>query len=82
MSKNVEMLVYCKENIPKVSMSGLIDTNEEEAKNEADAKANPADESDDFYEAWFQIAWFPLLEWTKQTNKLVMCFFYFDNKWF
>ena len=51
MSKNVEMLVFVKENLPKVSMTGLIVENEEEAENEADAKANPADESDDFYEA-------------------------------
>ena len=51
MSKNVEMLVYCKENIPKVSMTGLILENDEEKFNEADAKLNPADESDDFFEA-------------------------------
>ena len=50
MSKNVEMLVYVKENLPKVSMTGLIVENAEEAEMEADAKANPADESDYFLE--------------------------------
>ena len=51
MSKNVEMLVYCKENIPKVSLTGLIVTNDEEKGNEADAQAHPADESDEFFDA-------------------------------
>ena len=32
-------------------MTGLIVGNDEEAEMEADAKANPADESEDFYEA-------------------------------
>ena len=50
MSKNVEMLVYVKENLPKVAMTGLIVENAEEAEMEADAKANPADESDYFIE--------------------------------
>ena len=50
MTKNVEMLVYCKENIPKVQMTGLICTNAQEELNEAEAKKNPHDESDDFYE--------------------------------
>ena len=51
MSKNVEMLVYCKGNIPKVPMTGLILQNDQEKLNEEDAKANPHDESDDFFEA-------------------------------
>ena len=51
MSKNVEMLVYVTENLPKVFMTGLIVENDEEAEMEADAKANPADESDYFFEA-------------------------------
>ena len=51
MSKNVEMLVYCKENIPKVPMTGLILKNDQEQLNEEDAPKNPADESDDFFEA-------------------------------
>ena len=50
MPKNVEMLVYVKENLPKVAMTGLIVENAEEAEMEADAKANPADESDYFLE--------------------------------
>ena len=49
-SKNVEMLVYVKENLPKVAMTGLIVENAEEAEMEADAKENPADESDYFLE--------------------------------
>ena len=49
--KNVEMLVYVKENLPKVAMTGLIVENAEEAEMEADAKANPADESDYFFES-------------------------------
>ena len=49
MSKNVEMLVYIKENLPKVPMTGLIVENAEEAEMEADAKANPADY---FFETW------------------------------
>ena len=52
MSKNVEMLVYIKENLPKVPMTGLIVENAEEAEMEADAKANPADDSDYFFETW------------------------------
>ena len=51
MTKNVEMLVYCKENIPKVPMTGLILSNDKEQFNEEDAKKNPHDESDDFFEA-------------------------------
>ena len=45
------MLVYCKENIPKVPMTGLIVKTAEEELNEEDAKKNPHDESDDFFEA-------------------------------
>ena len=44
------MLVFIKENLPKVTLTGLIVENAEEAKMEADAKANPADESDYFFE--------------------------------
>ena len=51
MPKNVELLVYVKENLPKVAMTGLIVENAEEAEMEADAKANPADESDYFFES-------------------------------
>ena len=40
MSKNVEMLVYCKEDIPKVPMTGLILKNDQEQFNEEDAKKN------------------------------------------
>ena len=51
MSKNVEMLVYCKENIPKVTMTGLILKTDQEQFNEEDAQKNPHDESDDLFEA-------------------------------
>ena len=50
MYKNVEMLVYVKENLSKVAMTGLIVETAEEAEMKADAKANPTDESDDFLE--------------------------------
>ena len=36
-SKNVEMLIYVKENLPKVALTGLIVENAEEAEMEADA---------------------------------------------
>ena len=41
MCKNVEMLVNCKENIPKVPMTGLIVKTDEEELNEEDAKKKP-----------------------------------------